>query len=164
MQTFYNIHQNNPQIFGILVGAGPLELEVKEELKKLKLENVVFLPGLQTEVKPFLSAIDIFMMTSSFEGLPIALLEAMSMECAIISTDAGGIKEVIRHKKDGYICEVDNYQILPDVCQKLIDNPLDLANMQTAARERVKHEFSLGKMVHKIEELYESLLANTKIG
>ena len=160
LQTFSEIQKNNPNVYGILVGAGPLEKEIKEELKRLNLENSVFLPGLQTEVKPFLSAMDIFMMTSSFEGLPIALLEAMSMECAIISTDAGGIKEVIRNGKDGYICEVNNHQILPKLCQDLIDNPDELRKMQGAARERVICEFSLTNMVNELETLYETLVKN----
>src|SRR5680860_1601438 len=83
---------------------------------------------------------DIFMMSSSFEGLPIALLEAMSMECAIVSTDAGGIKEVIRDNVDGKICKVDDWK--------------NLAKMKEAARERVIKEFSLSQMVQSLENIY----------
>jgi L-malate glycosyltransferase len=123
LRVFKKLESDVSNIYGIIVGAGPLEEEVKAELEKLNLSKKVFFPGLQTNVKPYYSAMDIFMMSSSFEGLPIALLEAMSMECAIISTDAGGIKEVIRDQKDGMICKVDEWTKLSELCQSMIADP-----------------------------------------
>ena len=157
LQVFARINDNNnSQIYGIIVGAGPLEEEIKAEYKRLNLEGKVFFPGLQTEVKPFLNAMDIFMMCSSFEGLPIALLEAMSMKCAIVSTNAGGIKEVIRDGEDGLTCPVEKWTDLADLCQTLIENSTKLESMKIAARERVKQSFSLRKMVEQLEEYYIS--------
>ena len=144
-----------PQVYGLLVGAGPLEDEIKTHLKKLNLQNRVILPGLQTEVRPFFNAMDIFMMSSEFEGLPIALLEAMSMECAIVSTDAGGIKEVIEHRKDGLLCPVEKWEELEKHCSFLIENPSELEKYQRQARIKVKKDFSLQKMVDELENIYQ---------
>jgi len=160
LQVFKEIENKNPNVYGIIVGAGPLEKEIKAELTKLNLENKVFFPGLKTDVKPYFSAMDIFMMSSSFEGLPIALLEAMSMECAIVSTDAGGIKEVIRDKRDGLICEVGAWKKLPGLCQVLIEDPEKLSKYKKAARERAVNSFSLKRMVDSLEEIYGSLISN----
>ncbi len=157
LQVFKKIEEKNPSVYGIIVGFGPLEQEVKAEVERLNLGGKVFFPGLQTEVKPYFSAMDIFMMSSSFEGLPIALLEAMSMECAAVVTDAGGIKEVIRDKQDGMICKVEEWQKLSELCQELIDNPEQLAKLKIAARQRVVNSFSLTKMVESLEEIYLSL-------
>jgi len=158
LQVFKEIENKNPNVYGIIVGAGPLEEEIKAELMKLKLEKKVFFPGLKTDVKPYFSAMDVFMMSSSFEGLPIALLEAMSMECAIVSTNAGGIKEVIRDKQDGLICKVEEWKKLSDLCQVLIDNPEKLQDFKKTARERAVNSFSLKRMVDSLEEIYESLI------
>ncbi|CAM4345165.1 glycosyltransferase [Gillisia limnaea] len=158
LQVFKEIETKNPNVYGIIVGAGPLEEEIKAELIKLKLEKKVFFPGLKTDVKPYFSAMDIFMMSSSFEGLPIALLEAMSMECAIVSTDAGGIKEVIRDKQDGLTCKVEEWNKLSELCQVLIDNPVKLNNFKKAARERAVNSFSLKRMVDELEEIYLSVM------
>lgn len=157
LQVFKEIEIKNPKIYGIIVGAGPLEEEIKAELRKLKLEKKVFLPGLKTDVKPYFSAMDIFMMSSSFEGLPIALLEAMSMECAVVSTDAGGIKEVIRDKKDGLTCKVEEWSNLSKLCQNFIDDPEKLSKFKKAARKRTVSSFSLKKMVFSLEDIYESV-------
>jgi len=158
LQVFKEIETKNSNVYGIIVGAGPLEKEIKAELIKLKLEKKVFFPGLKTDVKPYFSAMDIFMMSSSFEGLPIALLEAMSMECAIVSTDAGGIKEVIRDKQDGLTCKVEEWKKLSDLCQILIDDPEKLSNYKKAARERAVNSFSLKRMVDSLEEIYLSVI------
>lgn len=154
LRVFAELEQNNPNVYGIIVGSGPLEDEVKAEMHKLNLQDKVFFPGLKTNVKPYFRCMDIFMMSSSFEGLPIALLEAMSMECAVISTDAGGIKEVIRNEMDGFLCEVDNWPELSKFGQTLIDNPERLAALKIAARDRVKNSFSLEVMVKELENYY----------
>jgi glycosyltransferase involved in cell wall biosynthesis len=163
LQVFKEIETKNPNVYGIIVGAGPLDEEIKAELIKLKLEKKVFFPGLKTDVKPYFSAMDIFMMSSSFEGLPIALLEAMSMECAIVSTDAGGIKEVIRDKQDGLTCKVEEWKKLSDLCQILIENPEKLQVFKKAARERAVNSFSLKRMVDSLEEIYLSVIRESGI-
>lgn len=155
LQVFDEIQKRNSEVYGIIVGAGPLEDEIKTELKRLKLEKKVFFPGLQTEVRPYFEAMDIFMMSSQFEGLPIALLEAMSMECAVVATDAGGIKEVIRNEKDGLTCQVENWQKLADLCEVLIKERDQLERYKSAARKRVVESFSLKKMVQELEGYYE---------
>ncbi|NJW53435.1 glycosyltransferase [Salinimicrobium oceani] len=158
VKVFKEIESQKENVYGIIVGAGPLEGEIKTELKKLGLSKRVFFPGLKTDVKPYFSAMDIFMMSSSFEGLPIALLEAMSMECAVVSTDAGGIKEVIRNEIDGLTCKVEEWEKLSDLCQTLIDDPEKLGKYQKAARERVVNNFSLKRMVDELEGIYRDLV------
>jgi L-malate glycosyltransferase len=154
LNVFKEVEKVNDNIYGIIVGAGPLEQEIKDELKRLGLQDKIFLPGLITEVKPYLSAMDIFMMSSSFEGLPIALLEAMSMECAIVSTDAGGIKEVIRDNIDGKICKVEDWKELSNLCLELINDRERLQKMQQASRVRVVKDFSLSQMILSLEKIY----------
>jgi glycosyltransferase involved in cell wall biosynthesis len=97
---------------------------------------------------------DIFMMSSSFEGLPIALLEAMSMQCAILSTDAGGIKEVLRPDQDGFVVSVDNWSSLSKSIVALAEDDQKLKDYQSLARQRVVESFSIEVMVHSLEKLY----------
>lgn len=156
LQIFKKISQKNDKVFGIIVGAGPLEEKIKAEWIDLGLENKVFFAGLQTEVKPYFEAMDVFMMSSSFEGLPIALLEAMSMECAVVATEAGGIKEVIRSGKDGLTCPVNEWGQLVEKVQILLDEPENLKEYKQAARKRVIESFSLQRMVNELENLYET--------
>ena len=144
----------NPNIYGIIVGAGILEPEIYAKHAALNLEGKVFFTGLQTEVKPYYEAMDIFMMTSSFEGLPIALLEAMSMGCAIVSTDAGGIKEVIQNNENGLLVPVDKWNDLSNSLCTLAENHEKLKYFQIEARNSVVKKFSIGNMVTQLESIY----------
>ncbi|WP_026934167.1 glycosyltransferase [Christiangramia echinicola] len=157
LQVFKNFSGSNNRAYGLIVGAGPLEDEIQQELERLGLKDKVVMPGLQENTRPYFNAMDVFMMSSSFEGLPIALLEAMSMECAVVSTDAGGIKEVIRNGVDGITVEVDHWQDLSKVLEEIADNRELLRKYQIAARNRVIEEFSLKAMVGNLEEEYFKL-------
>ena len=147
---------NNPNIYGIIVGAGILEPEIFAKHKELNLGGKVFFTGLQTNVKPYYEAMDVFMMSSSFEGLPVSLLEAMSMGCAIVSTNAGGIKEVIQNKENGIIVDVDDWGKMSSSLLTLAENPSQLAYFQSEARKRVATNFSIKAMVTQLESLYIS--------
>lgn len=142
-------------IYGLIVGSGPLEEEIKQKHRELGLEEKVFFVGLQTDVKPYYEAMNAFMMCSSFEGLPIALLEAMSMKCAILTTDAGGIKEVIRSSKEGEMVKVDQWRSLSNSIVKISKNISELNELQQNARERVVESFSMESMVVTLEKQYE---------
>ena len=145
----------NDNLYGIIVGDGPLKEEIVAHRKHLGLDHKVFMPGLQSEVRPWLSAMDIYLMTSVFEGLPIALLEAMSMECAICTTDAGGIKEVIRIDVDGMMVKVDEWDTLPDIINTLAKYPAKLQQLKTNARNRAMEKFSITTMTRSLEEVYK---------
>ena len=158
VKAFNKISHTNPKVYGLLVGAGTREREIKDLIAKLGLQEKIKLPGLQTDTVSFFSAMDIFMMSSAFEGLPIALLEAMSMNCAIVSTKAGGVVEVVRDNTDGLLCEVGNWQALADRSLDLICNEVERKRYQAASRERVKNAFSLKTTVEQIEDVYLKLL------
>lgn len=158
IETASAIRAQVPEAHFIVVGDGPLKDQLEAKRISLGMEHCLHFAGLQTEVRPYYAAFDIFMMSSIFEGLPIALLEAMSMECAIVSTDAGGIKEVIRDGQDGLLCSVDNPGMLVTHTVDLLkDNAKRLA-LSGQARSRVVAEFSLQKMVAELENTYSELV------
>jgi L-malate glycosyltransferase len=155
LEVMAEVCNKDKRIYGIIVGDGPLKAEIVTKRKELGLEERVVMPGLITEVKPWLSAINVYMMTSVFEGLPIALLEAMSMECAVVATNAGGIKEVIRNEQDGLTVDVDEWRKLPGLIDRIKDRNMLLA-LSRSARLRVVESFSLKRMVTELETVYQS--------
>ena len=157
IKAFKAVNENHPETFGLLVGAGPKEAEIKAFIDELHLSEKIILPGLQTDTVSYFSAMDIFMMSSAFEGLPVALLEAMSMQCAVTSTKAGGVIEVIRSSKDGLLAETGDWRTLAANAEEFIKNPARRLEYQNAARDRVVKQFSLAVMVRKLEENYLNL-------
>lgn len=152
------IKEQLPEAHFIIVGDGPLKEQLLKKKDDLRMDALHFV-GLQTEVRPYLGAFDIYMMSSVFEGLPIALLEAMSSGCAVVSTDAGGIKEVIRHEQDGLLCGVDDASRLVTYVNQLSNDRHKLATYAANARTRVAESFSIASMVEKLEQVYRRLVS-----
>ena len=94
------------------------------------------------------------MMTSIFEGLPIALLEAMSMECAVVCTNAGGTKSVIRNGEDGFLVNVSEWKELSALIDKLVSTPNLMHQYGIKARKKVIEAHSLNNTVYSLEEIY----------
>jgi glycosyltransferase involved in cell wall biosynthesis len=149
-----------PNTHFIIIGDGPLKKELLEKPEILSLTGHLHFPGLQTEVRPFLSALNMYMISSIYEGLPIAMLEAMSMELPVVATQAGGINEVVRAGVEGQLVNVDEVMKLSDCAVQLIENESLRIKMSKAARRRIVNEFSMAKMVKELESIYFNLDAD----
>jgi glycosyltransferase involved in cell wall biosynthesis len=156
IDLFYEVYQQHPDLYGCLVGDGLLKEEIVAHIAARGLTGRILLPGIQKNVIPWLSAMDIFLMTSEFEGLPVALLEAMSMECAVLCTDAGGIKEVIRNGVDGFIVPVADWRSMDVFLNQWLTEKEKIRSWGAAARKRVVETFSIDLMIAQTEKLYRS--------
>lgn len=154
IKAFAVASKNNDNLFGIVVGSGPEEESAKKLISVLGLSNKIFLPGLQEDTLSYFSAMDIFMLSSDFEGLPVALLEAMSVGCAVVSTKAGGVVEAVRDGQEGLLAEVGDWKGLGERLVELLENREKRSKMQEMARKRIFDSFSLSTMVDELEKIY----------
>lgn len=156
LQVAQKINRVFPEVRFVIVGDGPLRERIKMVASELGLNDVVHFAGLQTDVRPFLSAFDIFMMSSIFEGLPVAMLEAMASKCCIVATKAGGIKEVITDRLDGLLCDVDDPMLLFDLSRQVIQNAELRAMLAENACSKIETTFSIVSMIRKLEQVYSN--------
>ena len=99
------------------------------------------------------------MPTTRVEGLPFALLEAMSCGRAVIASRIGGIADVLDDGKDGILIEPGSVEELVEAAKKLLADPQRVASLGNAAREKVIADYSVDAMVEKTMAIYEKLLA-----
>jgi glycosyltransferase involved in cell wall biosynthesis len=144
---------DHPGTHFILVGDGPLRHELEALADSLDLDTVHWV-GLQEDVRPYLAAMDVYMMSSRFEGLPVALLEAMAMGCAVVSTSVGGIPEVLRHRVNGLLVDGDHPERLAAEAAALIDSPEQRAALGADARRTVEEGYSVARMARQLEQTY----------
>jgi glycosyltransferase involved in cell wall biosynthesis len=148
------LQQRHPDLHFLLVGDGPLRSKIIALANSLGLGDAIHFPGLQEDVRPYLAAIDVYLMSSVFEGLPVALLEAMSMECAVVSTAVGGIPEVIRTGENGVLVEAKCPDLLAAAASELLSAPAELRRYGAAARATIRAGFSVERMVAEVEAKY----------
>lgn len=148
------IRARRPDTQFLIVGDGPLRERIVSLRDAYGLGGCLHFTGLQQEVAPFLRAMDIYMMSSAVEGLPVALLEAMAMGCAVISTAVGGIPEVIQGGVDGVLVAPRQPASLASAACALLDDRATMARYGAAARATVASRFSLARMSRQLEEVY----------
>ena len=135
----------------------------QEELEtlaaRLGISDRVRFVGFRPDPYPYLAAMDVFLMTSEFEGFPIALVEAMAMGRPVVSTDVGGVGEAIGEEETGLLAAAgDDVALARHVVALLEDAPRREA-MAVQASGRARSEFTVERMVDLVEQAYDELLA-----
>lgn len=142
----------------LVVGEGLLEEELKAVSKKLKIDDKISFTGFRRDIKEILATIDIFVIPSLLEGLPMILLEAMGMGKPIVATDIDGIKEVLENGKTGLLVPPRDTVALTDAIVNLLIYRDQAHQMGINARRVVEEKFGVDIMVEKVEDVYEDLL------
>jgi glycosyltransferase involved in cell wall biosynthesis len=141
----------------IMIGDGELKNECIMLAEKLNVKNrIKFLP-FSKNVEHVLKAVDIFVLPSLWEVIPLALLEAMSMQKVCIATNIPGTSEAIVDDENGYLFQQGNSYQLADKITKSILNSHKTYIVKKNARDTVVSKFDIKTLVKKNEELYDSI-------
>jgi glycosyltransferase involved in cell wall biosynthesis len=107
----------------VIVGDGPEERRLESLSAQLGVAGAVHLAGYQDDVSPYYEAADVFALTSSSEGSPNVLLEAMDAGVPILATSVGGVVEIIRHREEGWLVESGDVEAIARGLVALLVNP-----------------------------------------
>lgn len=132
---------------------------LKMEIEAIGLSGrIVFTDELPFErIPPIFSALSVVAALSENEGFGLTVLEAMSSEAAVLATDAGAWKEVIRENVDGHVVAVDDYQAIRDRLGDLLDDRHKIRTMGQAGRERVLQDYRIEQEAAQLLEFFETL-------
>jgi glycosyltransferase involved in cell wall biosynthesis len=142
----------------LLVGDGALRQPMEEKARELGLSDTVVFTGTRRDVPQVLALLDVFVLPSLWEGLPIALLEAMAAGLPVVATAVGGTPEVVVDGVTGILVPPRDPDALAEAILTLLHDPDLRRKMGQAGRERVRGHFSVEKMVKETEGLYRRLL------
>ncbi len=147
-----------PEAMFLIVGEGELKEELKVKSRILKLDDKIIFTGFRNDIKDVLASVDIFVMPSLLEGLPVVLLEAMAMKKPIVATKIEGIREVLENGLTGLLVSPKDPQLLSEAIVDLLIHKDKARQMGLAARKVVEERFGVDIMVQKVEGVYEELL------
>jgi glycosyltransferase involved in cell wall biosynthesis len=144
----------------VLVGEGSLRNQLETQIENQGLSGKFLLPGFVNNIYDFLCAVDIFAMSSLFEGLCYAVVEAAAMSVPVVATAVGGMRYSVADNETGYLVEPENPEKLAEKINFLIDNPDISQQMGEKGRTRFVKLFTLERMISETEALYCGLLQN----
>jgi glycosyltransferase involved in cell wall biosynthesis len=146
-----------PDVRFVVVGDGPLRPQVEQMLDDLDLRGHVTLLGRRSDVEALLPGFDAFVLSSRWEGLPRVVIEAMAVGVPVVSTDVGGIAEVVEDGVSGLLVPSGDHIALANALLRVLDEPGLGGRLARDAGGRVA-EFDVGEMAARLDDLYAGLL------
>jgi L-malate glycosyltransferase len=159
IKAFARAHDRFPKAKLLLVGEGPDEAMLRSLASQLGVAEHVCFAGYQADTRPFYEVMDIFALASAYEGLPLALLEAMFARLPVVATRVGGIPTALKADETGYLVEPKAPSELADKLIALVSDAPLRRSMGQAGLVRARAEFSADRYVGQFDELYQRLAA-----
>lgn len=138
----------------LIVGGGPLAEELRASAARLQIDDKCLFVGPRADVYDLISALDVFVLASLDEGIPMAILEAMALGAPVVATAVGGIPEVVQHRVTGLLVAPGDEQALADACLELAFNRDWAQTLCVRARRVVEEEFSHERNGQALLDIY----------
>lgn len=149
-----------PSAVFLVVGDGPERPALREEAVRLGVSDRVVFAGSRTDIPEILGIMDLFVLPSVQEGLPMALLEAQAAGVPTVATEVGAIPAVIRDGVTGLLVPPGNPAAIADSIVRLLSNPDAARSMAASGAARVRDDFSADVMARKYLDLYREILGD----
>ena len=146
-----------PGVTAVLVGDGPERDALKQLALELGVDERAIFTGRVPESRVYFPVLDVYVLASHSEGLPLALVEAMLAGRPVVATDVGSVSEAITDGETGLLVPPDDAPALARAVRSLLDDPARAAALGAAARARAETSFSAQAMARQYEELYDEV-------
>ena len=154
------VGRRHPEVYFLLVGDGPMRSQVEMALAAEGISERTLRTGLRRDAAHMLAAMDVFVLTSLWEGLPRVIPQAMLMGLPIVANRADGTVEAVIDGQTGFLCNPGDIVQMSKRISELIEDAEQRRSMGHHGQEYARREFDLGQMITQIEALYRELLVN----
>lgn len=156
LRAFADLHKDHPDLQLRILGDGALRQPLIDLAKNLLISDHVHFDGFSRNTPAFLVHLDLYVISSLSEGLPLSLLEAMAASLPIVATAVGGIPGIINQAACGWLCPPRDPEALAKTLHQAITDP-HLHEMGARSRQAAVDRFSIEKMANRYEILYRQL-------
>jgi glycosyltransferase involved in cell wall biosynthesis len=158
LETAQRVLRVCPAATFLIAGDGELRAGLEAEAASLGIASQVRFLGWQRDLPTLYAATDIFLLTSRNEGTPVALIESLAAGCAGVSTDVGGVRDVIPTDEVGLAAPSGDAAALADLVIALIADPARRMAVGEAGRRRALERYRIQQLVADIDAMYRDLL------
>jgi glycosyltransferase involved in cell wall biosynthesis len=157
LRAFARVRERVPDAHLVLVGDGPMMRSLRELAAKLGIDGNVHFAGFQARPEPYLLAMDVFALTSRSEGMPLVVLEAWAAARPVVTSNAGGLPDLIDDGRTGILFPSGDELMLSEaLCGLLVDREL-AARLGVAGRREVESRYDVGRMGDEYDRHYREL-------
>ncbi len=157
LDIFDSLHAKHPNTRLILLGDGNQRTELEEYAQTLNSNSHIEFLGFRDDRLELLKSFDLFVMTSTLEGIPRCLMEAAAAEIPVAAYDIAGIDQLIEHNKTGLLAPLGDKEQLLSHWETLLFDTATAQCLAVAAKEFVYKHYSAQRMANEYTELFEKL-------
>ena len=158
LDVFDDLWQSEGDVELVLLGDGSERIELEKHAQQLQSKNDIHFLGFRTDRLQILKTFDIFVMTSSYEGIPRCLMETMAMEIPVVAYNIPGIDQLVQHGHSGLLASPGDKATLKEYWKKLLDEPSYARNIASQGRTFILEKFSAQRMAKEYVQLFSDLL------
>ena len=159
LKAFHILLANTSNIYLLIVGDGSQLPKLNEMVRQLGIEKQVRLLGYKSDPFKYLVASNVYISSSRYEGLPLAMIEAMSIGLPVIGFSVSGVKDVIQHLENGVLVNKIDELELSECITKCLENPELLHNIAKRGQVTVRESYDIKTTACRYIDLYQELIS-----
>jgi glycosyltransferase involved in cell wall biosynthesis len=160
LQAVSIVTGRHPSLRLVLMGEGPEQAGLLEQARDLGIVDNILFAGSRRDAASLMPAFDFTILGSSEEGFPNAVMESMAASVPVISTDVGGVPELLQDSVHGLLVPYGDPAAMARAISWMIEHPVERRRMGETARQLIADRFSTAQMVLETQAVYEELLGS----
>jgi len=157
LEAAREVLQQRPDVRFLVIGDGPLRSSLEELAAQLGIAGQVIFTGFVEDIPAIMSELELLVISSLWEGFGLTAVEAMALGVPVVSSEAGGLPEVVLHGETGLLVPPANSAALARGIIWMLDHPEAVVEMTKRAGAAVRESFTAAAMARRTEELYRRL-------
>lgn len=156
LQAFHSLCHHRNNLYLLIVGDGPDRAALEKLAEQLRVAEHCVFTGNRPNTQYLYALMDLFVLPSRWEGLPLTILEAWNAGTPVIATDVSGSRDLIQHGINGYLAD-DSAEGIASAIQRALQSTPELPEIVQNARRTLSQRFSLSRMVSQTEAVYQAV-------
>lgn len=157
IQAIPDVIKKHPEARFLLIGSGEDERRLRKMVAELNISEYIYFTGFRNDIQNVMAQLDLIVLSSLWEGLPLTPIEAFSVNKTIVATAVDGTVEIVENGKSGFLITPKNTKQISDKIIWFIEHPEEQREMELAAKERFISEFSFENLSNGYIKCYKRL-------
>jgi glycosyltransferase involved in cell wall biosynthesis len=160
LEVLKNLLLDKVNVYFVFMGDGPLEEQMVDKAIDQRVDDHCRFYGYMENAQSYLKYFDLLLLTSDWEGMPLVIWEAMANGVPIVSSDVGGVKEILESAHCGVVYDKDDVPTAVNILKNLINKPDKLKAMGYNGKVAIKEKYTLQNFSNTIDDFYTKLIEN----
>jgi len=158
-QALARLHDEGPAVHLVVIGDGEERARLEELAGRLGLGSRIHFLGWRVDLETILKELDVVICASRNEGTPVALIEAMAAGIPVLSTDVGGVADLVTHEETGWLVPSGDPDAMASAIRRLLSDRILGARLAAAGQVAALDRHDVARLISRVEALYADVLA-----